>query len=302
MLRLKKSYRYVDYVGIELEGGWSQARRPIKLDYDGSVNVQADWVGELPSPKLRPNEIEKWMTDNYPTSVNQTCGMHVHVSVKSRAHYIRLMDPTFQKFVLDALHNWGKSAKIIREHPFWSRLAGKNRFCQLLFQPEKQIMATGKSGDRYTALNYTWARYRTVECRILSAFKMPTVGINAVLTVVNAFEEFLRSPISRDKSPKAHSMRIFVDRSKLLPTIVDGSSAMAIGVLPRTYQDFDYDSYDAANRALNVREVLTMNHPTLDRQNILEIPRNSLDVANSVTPHTPPEEVISNVCRDRSSS
>lgn len=186
-----KAYRYVNRVGIELEGGWNDPLE-FALDHDGSVNVAATHNGEIPSPPLKPRDIPKWMLEHYPDAVNATCGMHVHVSVNHQWHYARLMEREFLAHVKNYLTKWGTELAIRKTHPFWSRLAGHNHYCRDEFRPESQISHRDKGGERYTMLNYTWNRYRTVECRVLPGFAAPEIGISAVYAVVDAFEAYLR--------------------------------------------------------------------------------------------------------------
>lgn len=188
----KEQYRYVNKVGVELEGGWN-APLDFQLDHDGSVHVDAEYVGEVPSPPLKPRAVPKWMLAHYPDAVNDSCGMHVHVSVNHQWHYAKLMEPEFFSFIKAALKAWGQQLRIRDEHPFWSRLKGQNRYCLDEFRPDTQIVHRDKGGDRYTMLNYTWARYRTVECRVLPAFASVEIAISAVYAVVDSFETYLRA-------------------------------------------------------------------------------------------------------------
>lgn len=186
----RQRYRYVNKIGVELEGGWN-GNVPFQLEHDGSVHVTADYTGEVPSPPLRPQEVVSWMREHYPDAVNDTCGMHVHVSVKHQWHYARLMDKEFFDFLKTSLAAWGKKLSIREEHPFWARLRGGNDYCKDEFHPELQIQHRDKGGERYTMLNYTWSRYRTVECRVLPGFAACEIAISAVLHLVNTFEEYL---------------------------------------------------------------------------------------------------------------
>ena len=185
-------YRYVNKVGVELEGGWN-GDKDFQLEHDGSVHVDADYVGEAPSPPLAPRAVPAWMKEHYPDAVNVTCGMHVHVSVKHQWHYARLMEPEFLAYVKNALQTWGEQLFIREEHPFWDRLKGRNDYCKDEFVPELQVKHKEKGGNRYTMLNYTWARYRTVECRVLPAFAACEIAISAVFAVVDTFEAYLRA-------------------------------------------------------------------------------------------------------------
>lgn len=187
-----RAYRYVHKVGVELEGGWNDPL-DFSLDHDGSVMVRAEYNGEIPSPPLAPRAVPAWMYEHYPDAVNATCGMHVHVSVRHQWHYARLMDPEFKDFLKASLTAWGKTLKIRPDHPFWSRLRGENHYCKDEFYPELQVQHKEKGGERYTMLNYTWARYRTVECRVLPAFAAAVIGVSAVGAVVDTFETYLRA-------------------------------------------------------------------------------------------------------------
>lgn len=195
-----RKYIYVNKVGIELEGGWEDP--PAELQGDGSVNVRAKLVGEIPSPPLLPEEVEAWTLKHYPNAVNETCGLHVHVSLKNTLFYARLMEQKFQDYALEELKRWGKNVVIetasgikqgIRDsHPFWSRLRGENTYCKLNFWPENQLLKKEHHGERYTAFNYTWARFQTIECRLLPAFYNPKTAVSAVMNLVNIYEDFLR--------------------------------------------------------------------------------------------------------------
>ena len=186
-----KLYKYVHLIGIELEGGFNNPCAFL-LEHDGSVSVDADLNGEIPSPPLKPKDVPQWMNEHYPDAVNVSCGMHVHVSLRKPYYYARLMEPEFHTYIKDSLTTWGKKVGIRDDHPFWPRLRGENRYCLDQFYPELQVSHRDKSDSRYTQLNYTWARYRTIECRVLPAFVLPEIGIAAVYAVVDSFERFLR--------------------------------------------------------------------------------------------------------------
>ena len=183
-----RRYKYVDKVGVELEGGWDDER---ELEHDGSVDVQARYTGELPSPPCKPAALIPWMGANYPDAVNATCGMHVHVSLRCVSQYAKLMEYDFHEYLKRELLAWGKRAKIIKNHPFWSRLAGENHYCQDVHRPEAQFLQTDKYSSRYAMINYTWARYGTIEIRVLPAFKLCRVAQAAVLALLDIFESYL---------------------------------------------------------------------------------------------------------------
>lgn len=187
---MPRNYRYVKLVGVELEGGWREP--PFDVGHDGSVNVNANVVGEVASPPMRPHEVEAWTLAHYPQSVNHTAGIHVHVSTHLPMHYARLMDPKFFAYFTAAMQDWGKKMNIIPKHPFWDRLAGKNQYCKKDFIPDEQVTAKSKGSNRYTQLNYCYGLHSTVECRLLPTFKMPNIAVSAIMKVVDTFELYLR--------------------------------------------------------------------------------------------------------------
>jgi len=186
-------YHFINKVGIELEGGWHQLKDTLHIVHDGSVNIEAPYTGEVVSKPLAPHKIEEWLYFAYPDVLNETCGLHVHVSVKKPLYYAHLMELEFQTYLLEALLKWGHKTKIRKDHPFWKRMKGENTYASFNFWPERQWNKKEHHGERYTALNYTWARFKTVECRVLPGFKQKETALEAIFTVIDAFESFLES-------------------------------------------------------------------------------------------------------------
>jgi hypothetical protein len=201
---LKSKFNHVNLVGVELEGGWDA--EPQALGHDGSVDVEAEWVGEIIPPNpLKPHAILGWVEKNYPQHANETCGMHVHVSFKTMLDYARVTEKAFESYALDQIEKWGNNftiytgetrepkKRIIIEHPFWARLRGLNiRYCRREFIPEKQVWHKDKADIRYTQFNFVWSRYKTVECRLLPMFADARVAISAIANLLNLYEEYLR--------------------------------------------------------------------------------------------------------------
>ena len=117
-------YKHIAYVGVELEGIWPrdfistpslmlrEKHHPWRVRFhgDGSVrlgsrNNPGGWeedAGRVSlvniegvSDPLRPHEVPAWVKWNYPRHVNNSCGMHVHVSFKRTLDYARLMERSF---------------------------------------------------------------------------------------------------------------------------------------------------------------------------------------------------------------
>lgn len=196
----------IEFVGVELEGGWHKPIEGAKYVGDGSVfedghttiNMRSLVLqypqfkrGELPSPKIEPIGIPKWIQVHHPNVVDKTCGMHIHMSFKHTAYYEALTESEFFDTLPTYLERWGNKVNLPSEHVFWSRLRGENRFCQKTHNPFHQLLSTTKDfnrssqGSRYTFLNYCWGYRGTVECRVLPMFDDPALSIDAVMTVLD---------------------------------------------------------------------------------------------------------------------
>lgn len=183
-------YYFLRYVGVELEGGWDSP--PRNLGRDGSVIGVEGTPGEMASPKLYPFDWRSWVQSYYPTSVNDTCGLHVHVSFYNKVSYARIMDFEFYQFFLWYMTAWGERQKVPKSDAFWTRLAGHNHYCSRVHRPMQQVTDRGKGGRRYTQLNYCWSLHGTVECRLLPGFRDIQRGLAGIEAVLNSYELYLR--------------------------------------------------------------------------------------------------------------
>jgi hypothetical protein len=193
----------IDAIGLELEGGWaetSRARRLVK--HDGSVRgIDGNHVaGEVNSPPLSDfAACEAWLRENYPQQVNESCGFHVHVSLKP-LHYSRIMNPGYEPVFLEAMEDLYTR---FRGEPafaqFRERLDGQNQYCQKIFRPEDQLWRREPYGDRvgahalprYSQLNYCWGRHGTMECRLFPCFPQVQHAIEACKSFIDSINNFL---------------------------------------------------------------------------------------------------------------
>jgi len=189
--------------GVELEGAWDYV--PENYVHDGSVDIYEsyEFIGEIPSPPMTLlSTVDKWITNNYPVFVNESCGMHVHMSFKNLADYALLMDTqTFQIFLLEELDHWGRKYGLPRHHALFSRLQGDNEFCELSFCPDEQVMLTNKGHERYNVLNFCFSLHKTLEVRVLPAFEHSHEAISAVHEVSRIVNSWLKQKRVR-KLPK----------------------------------------------------------------------------------------------------
>lgn len=155
-------------------------------------------TGELPSPPIEVSAFPAWMKIHYPQHVNGTCGLHVHMSFKSALHYQRLMVPEYQSTILKYIDVWAKKENLPSAHPIWERLSGKSRYCQHKFYADLQARRKGEKGHdqnapghRYTAINYAYGRFQTVECRLLPMFTTVEQSIRSIQEVIQITNAFL---------------------------------------------------------------------------------------------------------------
>lgn len=185
-----RRWRYINKVAVELEGGWD-TEPIVPLQHDGSVNVSARYVGEITSGPMRPHECLTWMGKHYPTRVNRTCGLHVHISFIHVGQYAKLLVPEFHAFLKERLRTWGHVNKI-RRAAFWERLNGDNSYCADEFKPEQQLHRKDKGGARYCMVNFCYSLHGTAECRVLPMFSMKRVAQAAVHEVFKIFEDWIK--------------------------------------------------------------------------------------------------------------
>lgn len=210
-------------IGIELEGGWSVLPPGTRLAHDGSVfrngrpadlngNPYALQIGELPSPPIpiKPSGLwEKWVRDFHPTHVDDTCGLHIHMSFRSPLHYQLLMVEEYTTAIINHLTQWGREQRLPDHHPLWPRLRGENTYCAPRFYADAQARARSKSfshgsGDRYTFINYCYGLHSTLECRGLPMFPNADLSISALQNVMDTTNKFLISRAKREPKQRVN--------------------------------------------------------------------------------------------------
>lgn len=252
--RLNGVINRVHLIGVELEGGWDAVPPGEKIEPDGSVKFQgyADpnspsrspiysqrqieqmiaqgiippspppmpfQKGELVSKPLTLDKVEKWIKTCYPQHINETCGLHVHLSFGLHLNYMRLMSEEFAtQYIIGAVRDWATKEGLPTNHPQWNRLIPNHPWtlehCAHLYLGDAQAKmkkkdwhSRGKAYSRYTFVNYCAGQHGgtkgstgTVEIR---GFSMPPTApqaYRAVLTVVDAVNRWLSKIKQREKS------------------------------------------------------------------------------------------------------
>lgn len=193
----------VTLIGVELEGGWAELPPGIKqLEPDTSVfhNKRppgTPHIGELGLGPAMPAGMPELLRTHYPKSVNDTCGMHVHMSFVNPRYYGVLMVPEYQTTVLKYLTDWAKGLKNKQgnpvfkdDHCIWMRLRGESRYCRIEFWPDVQANTKEKGhdqttyGHRYTVIHYC-GRLKSIECRVLPMMRTSATAAKAVRRLVD---------------------------------------------------------------------------------------------------------------------
>lgn len=217
-------------IGLELEGGWASGSPAAnKVKHDGSVRNVPDkfLIGEVCSPPLDSMEdAAKWLSANYPQHVNESCGLHVHVSL-ANIHYSRLMNEDFNNCFLNAMEDfWSRFRSEKGFDQFRDRLDGQNHYCQKVFRPEDQLWRKEQYGDRtgnnahprYSQLNYCFGRHGTMECRLFPCFPSVIHSIEAAKVFVTCINDFLAT------CAPEKDLKVTVD---IEPQPTNGPSALA---------------------------------------------------------------------------
>lgn len=197
-----EGYRYIDKVGVELEGLWKDPDDNIRarIRSDGSVcnfNVRGV-IGEIPtSPYSDFPNLAHGVREMYPDVVNATCGMHVHVSLTNGGAYSTLIDERFRDYFYRVLARWGRLHGLVPGHRFWKRLNGEVHYCDTkLWLPDRQLADTHKGDARYAGINFCYALHKTVEFRVLPMFHKVNTSLAAIRTVLRATDRYLSLPSS----------------------------------------------------------------------------------------------------------
>lgn len=195
--------KYIDMVGVELEGGWDVPPKP-DIVHDDSITLRGvPFIGEVQSDPGDLEYVSKFIKENCPDYVDPSCGFHIHISLKSTNAYLTLTDKKFHTFLKTRSKAWAENRGLKPTHRFYKRLSGENKHCQDLFRPEEQIVcktkdeARKKSGTnpddqiRRTHLNYCYGIHRTLENRLFPCDTNPEILISAVELFIEVVEEYL---------------------------------------------------------------------------------------------------------------
>lgn len=218
--------KYIQAIGVELEGGWSapaydqlERHSDVNIVGDGSVHCNEEppqdtsYLGEVipREPFVKREALKLWVETNYPQAVprlwyeHDTCGFHIHLSFRTVRLYQHCMCHKFFEDVYTFWEQWGRARNIPEEKPFWHRIRGEAVFCRRDYHPETQKAARGKGGEhRYEGLNYCFGYHGTMELRLLPMFDTAKESVEAALAWVDFVEGWLA--VYREEADKTEAV------------------------------------------------------------------------------------------------
>lgn len=226
---------HVHRIGLEIEGGWWSDTRPSDIKGDSSVRfkrreykirgepnkMRAIYLGEVASSPLDsiPNAVD-WIERFWPDKRNNTCGFHIHVSLKDNLRYAYLMDNEFYDLFLKSAFDFGHRERMSKD--FFLRLEGKNRFCKKMFKPEEQIEFIHNhqytpENPRYAHLNYCFRNHGTVENRLPTGAMTKGKAIKTLQWYVHLVETYLDDKMKN----KDHEISFEIDLKEEIVDIIN---------------------------------------------------------------------------------
>lgn len=179
----KKLNKYINAVGVELEGGWKAGRRSggkisgYLLKGDSSVrDIRMDITGEVNSlPMSKMRSIRGYFKYAYPDRTNDSCGLHIHLSFNSNQYYSKLMSSKFYYYFIREMGKYASTLALIDDRvKFHHRLAGRNRYCRKEFEKSNYVYQVTEEypsvANRYNIINYSYREFKTIEFRVFPMF------------------------------------------------------------------------------------------------------------------------------------
>ena len=198
----------IDKVGIEIEGLWTEtgSRRVrtaasqwhMGISGDGSIHTRGCSRGLYANEfQTAPGYVEAALAQlvaGYPDEVNESCGMHVHVSFLDPTVITQLMTPEFFAYFRRRWLEWGERTGLHPDCEFYSRLEGENQYCR---PNDNRTITDNAHHDRYFQLNFSaWHEHKTVECRLLPMFQHAAIGVSAVKELLSIYHDWVTDAAS----------------------------------------------------------------------------------------------------------
>lgn len=191
-------YKYIQSVGLELEGGWNKSIDNLQIDYSLKKDqfISSRSVGEIvSSPFYVKQEMLNFISDNWPTETPRCCGYHIHIRFNHINAYSKCMELPFYEAFLNAMEKWGNDYPCTNDF-FWNRLRDQERFCKRAFRAEQQAACKTKDEARNddlrcTQLNYCFGLHGTLENRLFPMFICSETAQHATIFYLDFVDNFL---------------------------------------------------------------------------------------------------------------
>ncbi|MHA1880432.1 MAG: amidoligase family protein [Candidatus Heimdallarchaeota archaeon] len=204
-----KKGKYINKIGVELEAGYVPdlpAEKIKKLGWkittDGSIRIKqiGNHAYEIVSPPISNiKQLYKGVRFVYRfvREVNESMGLHIHVSFKKKTYYQKVASMSFFYYFLKKLER----SDLINEIPnllyrLQSCSWASNKICP--HQIDDQIIAERKMGTiRYTAINFCRTLHNTIEIRIFPAVSEPEQVFKCVNFSIRAINSYLAKQLRK---------------------------------------------------------------------------------------------------------
>ena len=146
------------------------------------------------NPCSSMRDLINYLQDNYPDVHDSTCGMHIHISFKSKKAYMTLINSKFKDELMLFYSNWLDENKINEDSRAYQRLRN-NTYCENSFRKEDietQLYARDKdSSVRYRVLNYCFSLHNTIELRFLNIFDKKEISSKCVKAIIKFIDSYI---------------------------------------------------------------------------------------------------------------
>jgi hypothetical protein len=167
--------------------------------------MESAHVGEIVSKPMQLDEWEKWLKKYWPAEANNTCGYHIHISLKRPLYYMLLTRKSFLYSLMDDIMTKAKKMELPDDHYLYQRLSGRNPFCAFNFDPSTQIDVVEKRigmRARYGVINYCHGLHKTMEFRGYPTFRDAKTAITFTNIFLRRVELYLDEVTKRNWSQR----------------------------------------------------------------------------------------------------
>jgi len=187
---------HIDKIGTEIEcGAYRYDEIPgFVLDDDGSINTSNNLVTaeykSKPTNNLRLLAKRMYKLYDNIGDINETMGLHIHISLKDQTDYFRLCSVRFWKYLYAQFRKTSFWSSNIQKYRLLAHDGRGGEYCENINEP-RDIDRTF-SGSRYRAINFdSMRKFNTVEFRFFKAMTSPNEVMKAVKFLIKNINTYL---------------------------------------------------------------------------------------------------------------